>query len=40
MESQYITYHARSDKFNHHDLRFPSLFLFMILEMNYKQYFI
>ena len=39
MESQYITYHARSDKFNHHDLRFPGLF-FMILEMNYKQHFI
>ena len=25
---------------NHHDLRFLSLFLYMILEMNYKQYFI
>ena len=35
-ESQYIMYHATSDTPNHHDLGFPSLFSFIILEMNYK----
>ena len=29
---------ATFDTFNHHDLRFPSLFLYMILGMNYKQH--
>ena len=32
---------ATFDTFNyHHDLLFPSFFLYMILEMNYKQHFI
>ena len=35
-ESQYITYHAMFDTFDHHGLCFPSLSLHMILKVNYK----
>ena len=34
------TYQAIFDTFNHHNPPFPSLFLYMILEINYKQHFI